>query len=161
MPNSTCVELRLGYRLSAAVGLTNTEGAFIWHVVWTSFFPNPQEAMLNEILKNSPLLTQNFNTASVILPYSTAARPSTHTKSLKLPQDPPVTGMWLLIHSPRIPCHVAGLWCWAFFSEHFLLLKKPVNTCLVLEKHWEQLSQQLFHMRTEFVSAVFILHFSK
>lgn len=95
-PNTTCVEKhRLHYRPSTAVALTSTEKAFICCVVWTSFLPNPQGTTLDEmILKNSLVLNQNFNTAPAVLLYSTAARPSIYTKSIKPPQDSPVIRMW-------------------------------------------------------------------
>ena len=159
VPNTTCVEtLRLGYRPSTAVALTSTEKAFICHVVWTSFLPNLQETTLDETLQNNLLPSQSFNIASAGLLYSTAARSSIHTESLNPPQDSPVIRIWYA-DSLKILCN--GLWCYAVFLEHFLLLKKPVNSCLVLEKHWEQLSQPLFHMRTEIGSLLFLLYISQ
>lgn len=91
--NSTCVEKRtLGYRPSAAAALAGAGKAFIHHVVWSAFLPNPQETTPNEI-PNSLLLNQNFNIAAAGLLRSTAARAAVHTTSVTHPQDSPLMHM--------------------------------------------------------------------
>lgn len=143
--------LGFGHRPSTAVALTRTEKAFICCAVWTSFLPNPQGTTLEEILKNSLLLNQNFNRASAVLLYSTAARSSTH----KTYNPPPRIPLWYT-RDVLIQSGYFVIWlnrCTRLsFGAFMLSVKKPVSTHLFLGKHWEQHIYWVFHMRTEIAS---------